>query len=556
VYDKKVKSVAEAVAKAAAEDKEITDRITLEAILAARKFFVIMGLAGTGKSKKALELLREKFFVIVTKTKALRNKYIKQGLCAITLAKLLGYMHDGVYYQLPKNAPEYLKVFCTEYLGLTDPIVPFIMPSKKTTLDQWHEISKDGKWTNDNITGEFSSYFVGDFPIRVSDWCVFNEKGKWVNLTKCFTQHKLFRRRFNLGASKSGNTDFNFLLDDVGLFSETDSKILIELIEAGFFRGDIAVTFDPMQLSYGGKLLVKYLKSRRNSQRIYCDHEWRFDNQKYTWRNFTVEMLFNGTIPVIYNAVNKESCKNSKYLSELYNNKFKRSMAVGHSLRARNRAISVYGFDENKTINVDKCQGREYDFVWLDLAGLAACGRSHIPNWQERLYTTITRGKSFGFYVLPETSENQIREYCSWLLKMRDWVINNSRLPTWFTSKAKSDKEKKMKEFIESLCLKYDSILKLKKLISNKLFMYSFGKDGRKRDAALKYSCRLRFARCSGGTVSTMLPEGKHGVRNVNVNKNKKTALAATAFIKRPLRFWPVKPKQTARVRLFNRRYV
>jgi len=231
-------------------------------------------------------------------------------------------------------------------------------------------------------------------------------------------------------------------------------------------------------------------------------------------------------------------------------------MAVGHSLKARNRAISVYGFDKHKVINVDKCQGREYDFVWLDLAGLAACGRFPIPNWQERLYTTITRGKSFGFYVLPGTSENKKREYCSWLFKMREWVINNSQLPTWFTSKAKSDKEKKTKEFIESLRLKYDSILKLKKPISNKLFMYSFGKDGRKRDAALKYSCRLRFARCSGGTVSTMLPEGKHGVRKVNVNKNKKTALAATAFINRPRRFWPFKSRTTARVRLFNRRYV
>ena len=516
--------------------------------------YVIQGLAGTGKSTKALELFGNNKPIVIVKTQNLKKNYSKLELCAITLAKFLAYKPAGNYLQLSKNAPEYMFKFCTEYLDLSDPLVPFKAMPFNMKFVKWDLISKDKKWTIDSITGEYASCYIPEYNFRILGGYIKDEKGNPVKLTAYFRQQKLFKRRYTLEEMKKSKTDDNFLFDDVGLFSETDAKILIELIKAGFFRGDIAVTYDPMQLSYGGEMLVKYLKTRRNSKRIYCDHEWRFDNQKYTWRNFTVEMLFDGTIPVIHQAVNKVSSKKSKYLSDLYNNIFKRSKAVGHSLRARNRAVNVYGFDERKTINVDKCQGREYDFIWLDLAGLAACGRANIPNWQKRVYTTMTRGKSFGFYVRPGTSKNRIREYCSWLFKMREWVINNSRLPSWLSSPIKSDIEKKTREFIESLYLKFDSVIKLKVQKDLKKIIFSYGGDGHIRATALRCSCRSRNAACSGGT-GRAVPSVGGGRKKGDAHKTRKKN-TMRPVINRPFRFWPFKSRTNARERLFDGHYV
>lgn len=183
----------------------------------------------------------------------------------------------------------------------------------------------------------------------------------------------------------------DLLLDDWGLLSSTDVQYWIQYFQEAVIKSErIIITFDPQQLNYGGLEFIQWIKETYSNivEETVLTREYRFDNQEYTWHDFNKYE----NVPIISSA--KQAPKNSIFIS--------------HSIKYLKKARTVGGWSNKKSINIDKVQGRDYDTIIVGLLGLAALYRNKIPGYKERIYTTITRGKNFIFYVPEGVSKSLI----------------------------------------------------------------------------------------------------------------------------------------------------
>jgi hypothetical protein len=179
------------------------------------------------------------------------------------------------------------------------------------------------------------------------------------------------------------------IFDDCGLYGNAITLDTIKWIDKHFKNAaPIGISFDPAQISYGGEKLVPHLLKTYplDIHLKICKKAFRFEGAQNTWLNFEY-----GDVP-LYTQCPLD---------------FK-GMFVGHSIKSVNRALQK-GFSSKRSINIDKAQGREWDFIIVDLFGMLALVDNKIPGWEARIYTTMTRGKRFGFLVPTGMTANAIR---------------------------------------------------------------------------------------------------------------------------------------------------
>jgi hypothetical protein len=167
------------------------------------------------------------------------------------------------------------------------------------------------------------------------------------------------------------------IFDDCSLYGRLITLHTIKWIDKHYKNAaPIGISYDPAQISYGGHELVSHLLKKHplDVNLKICKKAFRFEGAKYTWVNFTY-----GEVP-LYTQCPQD-----------FNGMF-----VGHSIKSVDRAL-LKGFSSKRSINVDKAQGREWGFTIVDLFGMLALVDNKILGWQARIYTTMTRGKEFGF---------------------------------------------------------------------------------------------------------------------------------------------------------------
>ena len=190
---------------------------------------------------------------------------------------------------------------------------------------------------------------------------------------------------------------------------------------------------------------------------------------------------------------------------------------MSHSAPYLIKARSRGGWSRQKSINIDKAQGREYENAVVPLLGMAALYRFKIPGYKERIYTTMTRGKKNIFYVPYGTSRG---------------IINA----------AKRDLIKALSEIKRPMPLYDTSILNLKAPRRIKSYMAS---------CFTRYH-RLHHTAVSGKAQPNPVPEAEIAHRTNCGGKNKRNKKREPLHIyNKTSRFWPKKPRTTALARLF-----
>jgi hypothetical protein len=434
-----------------------------------KKIYLISGLAGTGKSTEAFSYLNAP--IVFTKTNNLKNKYLTEEEYrnrisgASTLASFLRI--------LPVHSPFYeLK---PHYHGSERDTGREVEDGIPSMVDAMHTFIY-------NLTGGDKRYLELHRKIPVSMMTDFLRP--YYNKVSEFKQRK--------GVDLSAKITQDLLFDDFGLAGEEEVRCLKRLFEAGAIWSErLAFTYDENQLNYCGLEFIKYLKEHYADriEEITCYKEWRFKDSTYRWWWF--DRFYKA--PIIYD----------------FGQASEGAMFVSHNSRYFNKAINTGGWPKKSVTTVDKCQGREYYTIVVGLLGLAALYRNKTPGYKERIYTTITRGKNFIWYVPRGTSREiidaAIRDVISALSEI------NRPIP------------------------QYDSsILNLKTPRNSKSYFLSYLRRSRLRYYSLRQTA-------FGGTAKF---ESKLQYRESNV--------VTGSVLYRPARFfWPEKPRQTALARLF-----
>jgi hypothetical protein len=425
------------------------------------KIYLIKGLAGTGKSTTALSYLRNP--LVITKTNNLQNKYIKMGLEATTSASFLRiYPVHTPFYELK---PHYrgsdrdtgIEVKDVGYMSMTLTSHTFI-----------YELTGDKRYLE----------FHRILPVSMmKDY-----------LRPYYNKVSAFKQRRDVSLSEKITQDL--LFDEFGLLGEEDVRCWKNVFEAGaIWSKNIAFTFDENQLNYAGLEFINYIKEHYADrvEEIICYKEWRFEESPYRWWWF--DRLYS--IPIICDFDQADN-----------------TMFISHSENYLRKARNTGGWPKKLSINVDNVQGREYDAIVVGLLGLAALYRYKIPGYKERIYTTVTRGKNFIFYVPRGTSRKKINAAISDVITV-------------------------LSEVERTMPIYDSSVLNLKTPKNSKsCFFHNFKRS------------RLRYLRlCHAAEGGTAV------FNNKSENKKRNTRTGSVSY--RPARFWPEKPRKTALARLF-----
>jgi hypothetical protein len=426
------------------------------------KIYLIKGLAGTGKTTAALSYLNNP--LAITKTNNLKSKFIEMDLETSTSASFLRiYPVHTPFYELKPH-----------YRGSE-------RDAGEVAESQWPSCTfHDPNLFIKLKFPEDKKYLKFHRKIPVSMMTDF--------LRPYYNKVAAFKQRN--GVSLSPKITQDLLFDDFGLEGEEVIRCWKRLFEAGaVWSKRIAFTFDENQLNYGGLDFINYIKEHYADrvEEITCYKEWRFEDSVCRW--WWLDRFYS--VPIISG----------------YEQSPKDAMFVSHCNRYLGKARNTGGWSKKRSINIDKVQGREYNTIVVALLGLAALYRNKTPGYRERIYTTITRGKDFIFYVPRGTSRADINA------AIRDVISALSE--------------------IERPLPTYDSsVLNLK---TPRKF-YSYMSSNLKRS-------RTRYHICQAAVGGTAVLYGK------SENKERNTMTGSVVY--RPARFWPEKPKKTALARLF-----